>query len=96
MCRLCKTYSYGKRGIDMMRTTCVSCAHVMNEAPKDPIKIRKQLSLTVTSVAQGEALKSVLNRPSFSNVVEALISDEHKRHFPKGQQPQPEPEQAAA
>lgn len=59
------------------------------------LKIRKQICLTKDAVRQGEVLKSVMCRPSFSNVVEALIAGEHSRQFPADKSSHVEQTQAA-
>jgi zona occludens toxin (predicted ATPase) len=64
-------------------------------------KSRKQLSLSQESIAQGEQLRQMMRRPSFTNLVETLIWEEHKRLFPQSTtQPrlaaEPQKEQAAS
>lgn len=62
-------------------------------------KARMNLSLSPTTIAQGELLQRALCRPSFTNLVEALIDAELKRQFPNGApttNKQPQPEQVAA
>jgi hypothetical protein len=65
----------------------------MNADIEKSAKSRINLSLSADTILQGESLQRVLCRPSFTNLVEALIAAEHKRQFP-GQptQPQPEPQ----
>lgn len=56
---------------------------------------KKNLSLSDDTIRQGESLMVALRRPSFTNLVEALIDAEHKRLFSQSQ-PHPQPQEAAA
>lgn len=71
------------------------CMHTMSaEQENKGQKPRMNLSLSAETIAQGEVLQRALCRPSFTNLVEALIDAEHKRLFPS-QTLQPEVKEAA-